>query len=297
MKLQYLCSDENDIEKIRKKYQSDVAVTLLDGTLTSIVEFSKKEDDEDTAKELSSIDTDIRNGDFCLQLIENDASAFFNKKLYPLFNTFERDLRKVLYLAKAIIGDEGNDNQNLAKEVSHKINKLEFLDFGKLYTLLFTSENFYKCFSEDFEKLKSDSPYNKKQLEKLISDIPEYTLWEKLLYTKEVAPNTTEQFFEIKEYRNDVMHAHNIDYDTYQKIKELMTKVNGELANLNQKYNPTLTPEILNDKQKFIQLNSTIAETLVKLSNEFWNNPHFEISNSCSAGDKPAYYQDFENYN
>ncbi|MBM7024097.1 hypothetical protein [Treponema sp. Marseille-Q4523] len=293
MRLQYLCSNEKDIATIREKYQPDVTITQRNEILTSIIEFNKNEDDEDAAKSLSIIDTDIRSKYSSLQLIENDASAFFNKELYPLFNTFERDLRKVLYLAKALIGNDGSSTQSSVKEVAHKINNLELLDFGKLYILLFTSESFYKDFTKKFEKLKSDSPYNKKQLEKLISDIPEHSLWAKLEYAKEIAPNITESFWEIKEYRNDVMHTHNIDYVKYQKIKNLMVTVNTELEKLNQKYNPTITPAILKDKEKFIKFDSTITETLVKLSNEFWNNPHFEISNSCSAGDKPAYYQSF----
>lgn len=292
MKLQYLCSNENDIATIKEKYQSDVTITQLNGTSTSIIEFNKNEDGEDAAKSLSDIDTNMQNAGFHLQLIENDSSAFFNKELYPLFNVFERDLRKLLYLAKAIIETSEKENKSLTEEVTYKIKDLETLDFGKLYALLFTSEKFYKCFTKEFEKLKS-VPYSKEQIQKIISGISEEALWGKMKYTKENAPTVSEKFLEIRDHRNDVMHAHNIDYETYQKIKELMTNVNGELSNLNKKYNPTLTPEILNDKQTFIKLNSIIAETLVKLSNDFWDNPNFKISNSCSAGDMPAYYQSF----
>lgn len=287
MKLQYLCSDKNDIEKIREKYKSDVSITQLDETLTSIVEFSKKEDDENVAKELSSIDMSIRKKCSSLQLIGNDASAFFNKELYPLFNVFERDLRKVLYLAKAI-----GSNENCSYK---EIDSLEKKNFSDIYNILFIDNCFVsKCrsklglFEKSFSKEQFQTAFS------FVTDYKEDTNWSKLPLLEESALTIKTNFKDLKDFRNDIMHAHNMTFEKYCKVKDLVEKANKELESLIQKYESPLSKT---DKEKFFKFDSVIADTIVRLSNEFWNSTNFKISNSCAAGDKPAYYQPFEEYN
>ena len=41
-------------------------------------------------------------------VLTNECSAYFNKALYPIVNEFERKLRKLLYLASSLQGDENH---------------------------------------------------------------------------------------------------------------------------------------------------------------------------------------------
>ncbi|MBR3813482.1 MAG: hypothetical protein IKK38_06360 [Spirochaetaceae bacterium] len=283
MKLQYLCSNENDIATIKEKYQSDVTITQLNGTSTSIIEFNKNEDGEDAAKSLSDIDTYMKNAGFHLQLIENDSSAFFNNELYPLFNVFERDLRKVLYLAKAI----GSNNNCNYKD----IDTLEKKTFFEIYEILFIDNHFVSKCKSKFNSLGNS--FSKEQFQKTFSFVMDYEEdinWSKLPLLDESAFTIKTNFKKLKDFRNDIMHAHNICFEKYCEAKDQIQKANKELEILIQKYESPISET---DKEKFFKFDSIIVDTIVRLSNDFWDNPNFKISNSCSAGDMPAYYQSF----
>ena len=58
----------------------------------------------------------------------------------------------------------------------------------------------------------------------------ENTLW-KQLFDNSYA-EVADSFIEIKEIRNNVMHANNMDYYSYTKSKELLTKINQQLENI-----------------------------------------------------------------
>lgn len=72
-------------------------------------------------------------------VLSNECSGYFNKSLFPIANEFERKLRKLLYLASSLQGDNE----------SHKvISDLEVKDLGEIFTTLFSDENFVKGVKE-----------------------------------------------------------------------------------------------------------------------------------------------------
>lgn len=287
MKLQYLCSNKKVIEKIREKYQSDVTIKKLEETNFSIIEFNECQDNEDNAKELSRIADESEKEFPSLQLIENESSEFFNKELYPLFNEFERRLRKVLYLAKAI-----GSNQNC----NYKgIDSLEKKNFSYIYNILFIDNNFVSECNSKFKSLNKS--FSKEQFQKTFSFVADYkedTNWSKLPLLDESASTIKTNFKDLKDFRNDIMHAHNMSFEKYCMAKDLAEKANKELETLIQKYESPLSKT---EKEKFFKFDSVIVDTIVRLSNDFWDDQNFKISNSCSAGDKPIYYQPFGEYN
>ena len=70
--------------------------------------------------------------------------------------------------------------------------------------------------------------YTRKEILRNINELDENTLWDKLLGV-ECVETLREKFNEIKDYRNDVMHAHNINLKQYRSAKRLFQKVNDEL--------------------------------------------------------------------
>ena len=69
-------------------------------------------------------------------VITNESSAYYNKTLFPLYNDFERKLRKMLYLKSALAPSVDN-NKN--------IENLESQDLGSIFEMLFTDTNFISC--------------------------------------------------------------------------------------------------------------------------------------------------------
>lgn len=61
----------------------------------------------------------------------------------------------------------------------------------------------------------------------LIKKLDENTLWDTLLGC-DCAETLRKQFGELRAYRNDVMHAHNINLTQYRSAKRLFQKVNVE---------------------------------------------------------------------
>ena len=62
-------------------------------------------------------------------VLSDESSVYYDKIMFPMINTFERKLRKLLYAASVINAAEDN-----------KISDLENKDFGKILAMLFRDE-------------------------------------------------------------------------------------------------------------------------------------------------------------
>lgn len=169
---------------------------------------------ETTAKKLSDLDEIIINSFSPITLI-NEASAYFNKKLYPLVNSFERHLRTFVYIKAAMCNDPA---------LNQKISKLEEKDFGEITNILFVDSSFLKE-AKDLVK----THISRSDLIDALEKIPECTNWSKMV-TSDSLESVQKRFNQLKEYRNDVMHAHNINFQRYKEIKHLYESVNSELS-------------------------------------------------------------------
>lgn len=144
----------------------------------------------------------------------NESAEHFNKSLFPLINKFERLLRKFLFL-KVVQCDP--------EKFGHILRDLEKKDFGEIYNILFVDNQF--CTSAR-NKIKSVS--TRAEMLEILDELQENTTWD-ILVEQSALVIIKENFEAMKDYRNDVMHAHNIGYEAYRKAKNLFTEANTQL--------------------------------------------------------------------
>lgn len=144
----------------------------------------------------------------------NESAEFFNKKLYPLVNKFERLLRKFLFLRAAMCDEV---------KFEHIIKDIESKDFGEIYNILFVDSKFCK---DVREKIKN--AHTKFDMIQILEESKENAAWD-ILVPKDKLSLIKDNFDVLKSYRNDVMHAHNMGETTYKKAKNLFNDANLQL--------------------------------------------------------------------
>lgn len=222
----------------------------------SIIKYEIDKNNLAAAKKLSSIEQDILKIDDKLIILESGSSRYFNGILYPLVNDMERKLRKLLYLAAI----HSNDSQ------TEIVRKIEMKDFGQIYKLLFVDDDFIRA-TKNIAKngIKGEldgGTFTKAEIINAIYSLKEVTTWDNILNEKAV-PTLRNEFPLVKEYRNDVMHAHNIDFEKFKNAKELYRTINSELDKEINKISISPVNELLTeagiaikDKIKQIDLNN-----------------------------------------
>lgn len=247
MTQEYLILSKEELVNIKQYKPSSVSVSFdkIEDSDCWVVSYSKPDDNMSIAEELSLVNDYIVNH-FHVTIIKNDSAAKFHKSLFPMVNTFERNLRKLLYLKGALNPDEkGADN----------INALESMDLGTLFELLFTDDQFIDATKKEINK--KSWKFTKQEIIRTLNELSENTLWDRL-FPEQTHFVLRSRFLELKGYRNDVMHAHNINYETYIKAKELFSRVNKEIS---QEISNT-TKE--NEPQEFSDFNEVLYAALDK---------------------------------
>ena len=202
-------------------------------------------------------------------ILTNECSAYFNKALYPIVNEFERKLRKLLYLASALNGDE--DSQKV-------IVRLEERELGKIFEILFSDEAFVKKAKETVNRTLSWQ-FTRLELLDAINKLDEKKLWT-ILLGDDCAKTLCGSFSELRNYRNDVMHAHNIDYERFNKAEKLFKKVNAELDLAIGKLigakeeNAEVTP---------VGFNSTLSSALETRQSQVYTNSLLDVSEALKS--------------
>lgn len=181
-----------------------------------IVTFSLDGENEKSANTLSAVHEYVMSH-FSPTVLSNGCSAYFNKALYPHFNEFERKLRKLLYIKSALSED---------KKDSETIKDLESKDFGEIFTLLFSDAQFV----QNVKKSVNDKTwqFTKDEILATLQHISENTLWDTLIGENAV-PLLRTDFVKVKAYRNDVMHAHNMNSSSFSSAMKLVRKINEQL--------------------------------------------------------------------
>ena len=90
----------------------------------------------------------------------------------------------------------------------------------------------------------------------------EHTIWDKIVNDDNLSI-IKKNFLKIKDYRNDVMHAHNISYENFNKAKLLFEKVNSKLEEENNKM--VEFPENMNQSADY---NNAITQMFKLLTEE-----------------------------
>ena len=215
---EYLFMDDTHRAAVENYLPDKVAVEFsnIDNATCWTVTYSLSGENEDTAATLSKVNDYVMEN-YSPTVLTNESAAYFNRRLYPEINEFERKLRKLLYLKSAIYqGDKRIDN----------IRDLESKDLGEIFVLLFTDEDFVKAAKT---KVNEKSwQYAKKEIIETLAQLNEDTTWDRLLGNAAVT-TLNENFLTVKRYRNDVMHAHNINTKIYRAAKKLFEDINKQL--------------------------------------------------------------------
>ena len=210
-----------------------------------IVKYISVGNSVEDAKSLSSVNETIMDK-YKPTVLTNESSAYFNKRLYPLFNEFERKLRKLLYLKSALYKN---------KDDVKAIDNLEIMEFGSLFNFLFIDSGFVS-------KIKTYVNSKKFSLENLInfaSELTDEPLWEKL-FSNGAVPDLAGEYDTVRKHRNDVMHAHNISYEQYDEASKLIQKINNEL---DSEIGKTIGLKESNQTAPNVDYNKVINETIV----------------------------------
>ncbi len=215
---EYLFIDEKNKTEV-ESYKPDKVTTEfynIDNSDCWIASYSIPGENENGAKILSDINEYVTNN-FSPTVLSNGSSAYYNRMLFPFINEFERKLRKLLYLKSAL---------NKGDKVVENISGLESKDLGDIFTLMFTDDDFIKS----VKKTVNDKTwaFTKEEIIQSLNDIEENTKWDSLIGADAVS-ELRQNFVVAKNYRNDTMHAHNINTKTYKDAKKLFKKINEQL--------------------------------------------------------------------
>lgn len=191
----------------------DITYKDFDKANSWIVRYEKTGKNETVAKQFSEISERLCE-EFSPTILTDESSEYFNKSLYPLVNQFERYLRKLLYLKVSLCNEE---------KLKGTIRDIEKKDFGDIYNILFIDSDFRSAAREKIKKLNTRS-----EMFEAIDNLNERTAWD-MLFGDSVLTIIKDNFDLLKEYRNDIMHAHNIGFSRFKEIKKLFSQANSEL--------------------------------------------------------------------
>lgn len=260
MKLEYLihekkldmCKDK--INKLNVKNKSlSFDVNIIDNTDLRYITINIEGENQDNAKFLSTVN-DVILEDDDLIVVSNEASEYFNKRLFPLVNEFERKLRKLLYLATI-------DNP----DYKNKIQMLEEKDLGTIFGILFVDNDLMKTIQKWINENKQ--LVSKNEIINYLNGLKENDLWSKL-FKKNNDDVLKNNYILVKNFRNDVMHAHNINYETYNEATKLFTSICKQLDDEIKK-----CVVVSSDKKQF---NITLSEKLEK--DKYQHNMDFDFN-------------------
>lgn len=216
---EYLLQDENIKKNISdyKPEKASIKLYQVEKGKCWYAQISVNGSNEQAARDLSDIDMYVQEH-FAVTLLRSDCSAYFTNKLYPLLSSFERTLRKLLYIFSAINNDD---------ESPKNIKELEKKTIGQIFTMLFIDDAFVRSIKDSIKGANRDI-FSKDDILKLISSVDEKTVWDSLM-GDDIVPTLRKSFQEIRSIRNNVMHAHNINWNEYENSRKLLRKIIKEM--------------------------------------------------------------------
>lgn len=219
-KYMFFCEQQFENFDLSDYQKNDISIPK---TNIHIYEFKIKEteeifDDGSKAKKLDDLTRRLEK-DFTDQfiIVNSESSQYYCSMLYPLIVSFETKLRYALYISRSLF-ENGNVNiDSFALGMGKDKKKIEEADFGLIYQSIFTD----KDFSAKVKKTVNDMQMTKSDYIKMIQSFEEKTMWQNCV--GEAYNYIEDNFLAIKDYRNDVMHNHLINFETYQKAKETIS--------------------------------------------------------------------------
>ncbi len=222
---EYLFLTDEYRSKVEKYKPDNITVNIsnLDNTQHLwVITFIHQGKNEESAKLLSDIHDDIMK--YSPLVLSCESSEYYNRILFPLINGLERKLRKLLYLAASISGNG---------EAGKNIKELEKKDFGEIFDLLFIDQKFIcdmkiRINADGKSEFSGMNKYSKSEIQSYLNSLSECPLWDEIIDDKQVQ-TLRKRFRDVQSYRNDVMHAHNINNMLFSKAHYLFKTINREL--------------------------------------------------------------------
>lgn len=278
---EYLFLSDEKLEEV-KKYHVQDAITeckQIKDTNCWIVSITIKGDSLPVAKALSEANDHILSS-YKPIVITSGCASYFTKRLYPLAADFERGLRKLLYLKSAISNSQ---------EAQIHITDLESKNLDAIRKLLFYDLHFIKEVQKEVNA--KANLYEKDEIIKLIETIDEKSVWT-VLFPDNPPKQLKQQFSKLMDYRNDIMHSHNISFEKYEAQKALFEEINKEI---NSAINDMLAKEI--DGENAQEFDQSLGEAIqaqeeqygkaylenVALLTNYMNSPAFEAARKAAA--------------
>lgn len=218
----FLSDEYRSIVEHYKPNGVTVEISNIENTPLWVAVFSVNGKNEDSAQKLSDAHNTLT--EYSPLVLSCESSEYYNRMLFPLVNELERKLRKLLYLAVSI-----SDNT----EAKKSIQRLEEKDFGEIFDLLFIDMAFVtklktRVNADAKSEFNGKSKYSKQEILSYLDGLEENLLWDVIL-GKDDVPTLRRRFRDVQTYRNDVMHAHNIEVRVFGKADYLFKKINKEL--------------------------------------------------------------------
>ena len=227
MRLEYL-TDSKRIKDDLTSYKLecvDVSAQHFKGTSYSVIIFNTPGENEKSAKILSDVNVTVKTKYQAIKTLRNDSSEYFCNRLYAAIGEFERKLRKLLYIASSING---------GRKASNAIGELENESLGKIFQTIFLDPQFISSMCKALKRWKKNQ-FTKEEFLTFVKDLKtqaqeteEIIIWDQLLDSN-IAPTLRRRYSDITKYRNDVMHSHNINWNTYRDAQQLFKIVNSEI--------------------------------------------------------------------
>jgi hypothetical protein len=200
------------------------------------------DDDLKSAKALSEakkkIEKLLSDEKVTFKILTNQSSQHFVKQLYPFMCEYETKLRKFINVTLFDINEAAKTTVfTQLKKAKIEINEkdvnydfLEYSELGDIIVFLFANDSLYKDL--DGYKSNADNRFaSREQLIKYIENSDKKTIWEEFFapnFSDSIIPQTISK---IKDFRNDVMHFHNIDYEKYEEALKLVKQGIEDLDN------------------------------------------------------------------
>lgn len=218
MKQEYLFVEDTHKAEVESYKPENVRCSIqnIEDSSCWIAVYEASGENLQSAKTLSKTNGYITSK-FNPTILTNESAAYFNKSLYPYFNEFERKLRKLLYLKSALQHDATD---------SQVIKELESKDLGTIFELLFTDAQFIKDVKKNINE--KSWQFTRDELINTINNLSENTVWDSLIGHETISILRSD-FIRVKNYRNDVMHAHNMDAASYASALGIIKKINDQL--------------------------------------------------------------------
>lgn len=248
MKQEYLFVEDTHKAEVESYRPENVRCSIqnIEDSSCWIAVYEASGENLQSAKTLSKTNGYITSK-FNPTILTNESAAYFNKSLYPYFNEFERKLRKLLYLKSALQHDATD---------SQVIKELESKDLGTIFELLFTDAQFIKDVRKNINE--KSWQFTRDELINTINNLSENTVWDSLIGHETISVLRSD-FIRVKNYRNDVMHAHNMDAASYTSALGIIKKINDQLDDELNKLVKSPEPPTESSEKSF---NSALSQAL-----------------------------------